>query len=86
MNTAQKELDEFLANRNKGLIELDLKWARKASSKPLTDNVLLAAMHKARYECTDIADKLRLESRDWLIKQSINRFVGDFLPGDELPS
>ena len=70
------------------LVNLDIKMARKNTKydKRIADSTILLALHKARYEATDIPARLRLQSRDWLVERNFSRMVGeDFLPGDELP-
>lgn len=80
-----KEIDEFVAERNKAFIEMDLNYARERCPKASVKH-LEVALHKSRYECTGIPDKYRLASRDWLIKNAHTRKDGlDFLPGDNLP-
>lgn len=46
----------------------------------------LNALHKARYECSDIEDALRHESRMWLEANGHDRFGGEaWPPAGELP-
>jgi hypothetical protein len=48
--------------------------------------ILLGALHKARYDCTDIEDALRLESAEWLRARGLNAMGGvPLLPPGELP-
>ena len=63
------------AERNAALSTLDLAWARE-NLPTASDEVLLASMHKARYEIPSISDELRHESRRWLEEQGQSRFGG----------
>lgn len=50
------------------------------------DEVLLASMHKIRYESTMFADSDRLTSRAWLAERDFGRLNGEpLLPVNELP-
>lgn len=77
-------LEEWRARRNRALRELDIEWARSqtaehcaATGRPMpTDRVLLVGLHKARYECTDIEDALRHDSRAWLERRGYGRSTG----------
>ena len=78
------ELDEFLAERNRALKTLDIKWARKNSSLG-DDETLLCALHKARYECLSIDKDLRAASGVWLRERGYKRmFMQEFT--EELPT
>jgi hypothetical protein len=61
------------AERDVALSTLDLAWARE-NLPSSSDEVLLAGMHKARYEIPSIADELRHESRRWLEERGRSRF------------
>lgn len=71
---------------NEALINLDVQLARKINPTALDDKTIFVALHKARYEKTDINAKLRHNSRKWLQKNGFHRLDGvEFLPDDELP-
>lgn len=75
-----------LLERNRALRELDMAWAR-AQFPTAQDEVLLAGLHKARYECLHIHDALRQESREWLADNNMGRNGGrPLLPIGRLPS
>jgi len=80
-----EDIAEFVRKRNEALVALDMDWARDRMPGSTTDEIRLMAMHKARYECTGIADDLRHDSRKWLQERGFQRLVDDFLPGEELP-
>lgn len=84
-DTADKELADFLAERNKALAKMDMDYAEKMMPKARHE-VRLMAMHKARYECTAIAPVLRSESGEWLRNNGLGRLDGSpILPHGELP-
>ncbi len=62
-------LERWRLRRNLALAELDLEWARVATKGHLTNDGLLAALHRARFDCVDIPEELRLESAAWLQAQ-----------------
>ena len=88
------------ARRTRVLIELDIDGARELNIghhrykglPPVSDEVLLAAMHRARYEAQKhIPEALRHESGEWLRARGlsrIRRFGRDrpLLPPGELPT
>jgi len=78
-------LEEWKQARNRALTELDLEWARKECPEASSDEVLLIALHRARYECDSIADALRLESGEWLRARGHRGMYGALLPPGELP-
>lgn len=81
------DLKAALSERNEALTTLDMAWSRRMIPDASSDDVRLMAMHKARYECTQIAPDLRRESRRWLEKNGCGRFYGQPWPdGDELPA
>ena len=83
------QLESFLLERNRALERLDLAWARKRFQNypNPSDDMLLLAMHKARYECTAIDSKLRRESGEWLTAHGFGRATSDpVLPNGELPT
>lgn len=77
------ELSEFLEKRKKTLEALDIDHARELFPQASSDEVLLASLHKARYECVDIADGLRHESRAWLENNGYLRMFGLEWPEDK---
>lgn len=82
-----KDVDLWRKERNKALRTLDIEYARNQSPKiSSSDEVLLIALHQARYECTDIEKKLRLESGEWLRERGFKAMYGlSILPPGELP-
>lgn len=72
--------------RNRILSELDVDTAQ--SWVPgLSREGVLAGMHKARYECPDIAPELRHASGVWLRARGFCRLYGlPLLPPGELPA
>lgn len=81
LNTASQN-----AVRNKALSNLDIDWARRMMPDASNDHIRILAMHKARYECTQIAKDLRLISGEWLRKRGYERmYGGEILPEGELP-
>lgn len=62
-------VERWRQRRNLALAELDLEWARVATRGHLTDVGLLAALHRARFDCIDMPEALRLESAAWLQAQ-----------------
>jgi hypothetical protein len=82
----QRELESFLAARNKALIELDMDYARLMLPKASSDEVRLIALHKARYNCTAIPAEYRHASRKWLAERGYQGMAGqELLPEGELP-
>lgn len=81
-------LNSLLERRNKALANLDLEWAAEQTppgrATP-SKEVMLIAMHKARYECRAIAAELRHESGAWLRERGYSRSYGPLLPEGELP-
>lgn len=82
-------LTPFLAwreERNRALRALDIGYARRLMPTATGDDVRLMAMHKARYECTDLEPELRHASADWLRERGFSRMSGDpILPEGQLP-
>lgn len=78
-------LQMFRRHRNEALRSLDLSWAREHF--PLADNeVLLIALHKTRYNCSDIEPHLRIASAEWLRAHDLHDLYGlPLLPPGELP-
>jgi len=72
--------------RNLALIELDMEYARMVLPGLSSDEVRLAAMHKARYEILSMPPELRHESRAWLEKFGFTRWRQiPWPPAGELP-
>jgi len=76
-----KRVDKAVRERNRAYMAMDLGYFRAAivdgnHPHPSSDTVLLASIHKARYECTGIPDKYRHESRAWLEQQGLTRYRG----------
>lgn len=72
MNAAA-DLARFRATRTAALATLDLDYARRVFPNASSDELLLATLHKARYECADIDAALRVESRTWLESRGFSR-------------
>ena len=80
------ELREWILERNAALSRLDMDYARKVMPDASCDEVRLVAMHKARYECLDLPDKIREDSGRWLREHRFHRMDGsDVLPEGMLP-
>lgn len=71
--------------RNAALRSLDLDYMRKALPHAPDKEVLLMAMHKARYECTDLDAEQRHTSAQWLRERGLGARTGPLLPEGELP-
>lgn len=67
----------LIADRNAGLVALDMDWAREMMPN-MSDDVRLIAMHKTRYEIRTIPDDERHASRSWLEERDLSRL--GFLP------
>jgi hypothetical protein len=82
------DLKEFLQERDRILRELDVHGARKMLLNPDANvDMVMLALHKARYNCTSIERPLRLLSKRWLAAGGYGGLAGqDLLPNDELPS
>lgn len=72
--------------RNAALRTLDMTYARYLMPDASSDEVRLLAMHKGRYECTDIEAALRSASGEWLRERGSTRMDGSpILPAGRLP-
>lgn len=81
-----EELAEFMRERDKALIALDIGWARQMIGRIDDDFMLLVAMHRARYNIPSIPDALRHESAAWLRAHDMADIEGvPLLPPGELP-
>jgi hypothetical protein len=79
--------EQWKAERNRVLRELDMEAARDMLPFASGDDVRLAAMHKARYDCKDIEPELRHASRAWLHERGMGDMHGaSLLPEGELPA
>lgn len=79
------ELESFIEKRNKVLTNLDIQGAREIGVGGC-DQVVIIAMHKARYECTQITPELRHASGEWLRANKYRRANGQKLLNEgELP-
>lgn len=73
------------AERNRILSEMDVD-AAQSWVPGLSREGMLAGLHKARYECRDIAPELRHVSGEWLRARGFCRLYGlPLLPIGELP-
>ncbi len=78
-------LEEFLARRNKALVELDESYVAATVPKAPSE-MRLMILHKSRYEVITIAPELRHASRKWLTERGYSRMTGTpLLPEGELP-
>jgi hypothetical protein len=66
---------DWRAERNTALLNLDMAYARRILPHG-DDETRLAGLHKARYECVDMPDEARVESRQWLEKHGYARLGG----------
>jgi len=81
------ELEQWRQERNEALAGLDMDWARKMMPTASNDHVRLTAMHKARYDCTDLAPEQRHQSGYWMRQHGYGRMDGTaLLPEGELPA
>ena len=78
-----KEVEEWRAKRNAALRALDIAFEVPGLKRYGSDEVKLIAMHKARYECTDIEPELRHQSRAWLEERGYGRFGGRQFDSDK---
>lgn len=80
-----EEIGRFREARNHALRELNLDYARAVIPHASDEQVLLIALHKARYECKDIEPEYRHASGRWLRERGYGRLRGPLLPEGELP-
>lgn len=83
MNIAD-ELKAWRTERNRVLTAMDIAAARK-QMPGASDEVVEIALHKARYDCTDMPDALRHESASWLRSRGYGALGGPLLNEGELP-
>lgn len=81
------ELEQAMRERDAALTALDMDYARRLMPDASSDEVRLAAMHKARYETTTMARELHHASGAWLRAHGYERYGGlPLLPEGELPA
>ena len=79
-------LERDIIERNCALETLNMDWARRIMPEATSDEVRIIAMHKARYECTGVSRRARLESASWLRQKKYKRLdMSQILPEGELP-
>lgn len=76
-------IDKFVSERNAALTTLDMDYGRRMM-RGATDDVVLLAMHKARYDCIGIKEALRHQSRAWLEERGYRRIGGLAFPENRL--
>lgn len=80
-------LENFISERDAALVSLDIDYGRKLFPKASSIFVILASLHKARYEVVTIDPELRHFSAKWLREHKMTRVTGEkLLPGDLLPT
>lgn len=72
----KEPLDDYIRQRNRALMALDMDWARKVMPFPADDTVRLMAMHKARVHCVHLTDEARRESQRWLVERGLTDHLG----------
>jgi len=78
-----EDFNAWKAERNRILRELDTS---KVPGENWNVEMKLTALHKARYECTEIEPELRHESRKWLEERGMKRLgMLEFEPDGRLP-
>lgn len=85
-----QEIAIWRIERAQMLRTLDIDMARlqirRSGFLPPCDETLLLSLHKARYDCVDIEDALRLESGEWLRERGYGAMQGrDLEPPGKLP-
>lgn len=80
-----RELPEWRTARNHILETLDVAAAMAHMPGLCDRETALVALHKARYDCMDIADELRHESAAWLRERGYGALDRPLLPEGELP-
>lgn len=87
MNTKPASLQNEMRERDAALMNLNMDYARRLMPGASSDEVRLAAMHKARYEATSIPREFRHASGGWLREHGYLRYGGlPLLPEGELPA
>lgn len=85
LDAEELEIAKFREERNKALREMNLDYARSVIPSAPSDEVLIVALHKARYECTGLEPEYRHASAAWLRERGYGRMCGPLLPEGELP-
>lgn len=86
-----RTMQNWIAQRHQMLVTMDMKMGRAliqsgAGENP-TDEAVLIALHKARYEVPSIPDELRHASRAWLEANGHDRLRGiPWPPEGKLPT
>ena len=84
--THPTEQDPQVIERDAALTALDMDWARRMMPAASSDEVLLVALHKGRYEVSGVAPSLREASRTWLEEHGWSRLDGiPWPPPGQLP-
>ena len=86
MTATNKEFEEWRAVRNKAFATLDMDYARRVMPAATDDSVRLMALHKARYDCADLAPELRHASGHWLRERGLGSTMGPLLREGEIPA
>ena len=84
----QQRILQWQHNVLQMLIQLSVDDARRLLPEVAakSDEMIIHILHKTRYENCDVPDKLRHESKDWLVSQGFTRFKGQpWPPEGELP-
>lgn len=80
------DFEVMRAARNEILRTLDVSAARGWGMFASSDEVVMCALHKARYDCVDIERELRHASGAWLRERGYSAMGGRALePEGELP-
>lgn len=80
------EIKAYVRRRDEALRILDITWARSMLPSVVSDEALLMALHKTRYNAPAIEEKLRLESGEWLRSRGFSDVGGmPLLPPGQLP-
>lgn len=80
-------ITKWREERNKALREMDLSpegWIAQQMPGCNTE-VREMAVHKARYDCTDLEPALRQESGEWLRARGLGGMSGPLLAPGKLP-
>lgn len=77
LNAAQS----YIEQRDEALANLDIEWARNQCGGG-SDEMLILALHKSRYEAKQVDPKLRRASGKWLQERSYGRIGGLPWPTD----
>jgi hypothetical protein len=74
---AQVDFEQWITERNEALRTLDLRYARRSLKlgDDVDDEVLWLALHKARVNCTGVAEQYREESKFWLRRRGYSTSI-----------